>query len=45
MAVKVLLDYDMALQAAHRNALHTITDPIAASLQQVRGLPCRIRCS
>lgn len=39
VAVKVLLDYEEAKQAAERNALHTITDPIAASLQQVRGLP------
>ncbi|KAI7845286.1 hypothetical protein COHA_001129 [Chlorella ohadii] len=43
VAVKVLLDYDMALQAAHRNALHTITDPIAASLQQECGLMARLR--
>lgn len=38
VAVKVLLDYEEARQAAEHNALHTITDPIAASLQQVRCL-------
>lgn len=39
VAVKVLLVYEEAQQAAERNALHTITDPIAASLQQVCCLP------
>lgn len=43
VAVKVLLVYEEAQQAAERNALHTITDPIAASLQQECGLMATLR--